>query len=475
MSKKYLISLLYILLFSLALQLSLADFQVVITPVADEINIEESASFDLYVVNLGRATDSYELSFTNDGSWSIETDPLAHLSGFSLDAGESKTTTVVLTPTSLLKPSKYTFPFSVVTDSSEEQSFEFVFTLLGDIEYSGYLPSLNIDVDVATKLDPRDNNLLTVYITNRNQLDVTDLLIDITSNYYSTQRLTTLEPLGQLIETFDITYDYGQLPTDDLFEISVTASGKTFGPLRKEIEIISYLSLDEELIEEKEFLKTTTTYKFTNNGNIEDTEFFTLETSFFSQLFTKTEPKTTTIKDNGKRYYQYDMTLTPGESTSLVLTKNYRTLAAVILLIILSTIAYYIFRSPVVAKKQAKILTMQDSGISKMKVLLHVKNRTGKVIDNILVTDRIPHIAEIIKDFEVGTLKPEKIIKHEKQGVLLRWTFSQLEPYEERIITYMVKTKLNIVGGFCLPSAMVKFKNKKKKFVKVYSNKARCK
>ena len=124
MSKKYLISLLYILLFSLALQLSLADFQVVITPVADEINIEESASFDLYVVNLGRATDSYELSFTNDGSWSIETDPLAHLSGFSLDAGESKTTAVVLTPTSLLKPSKYTFPFSVVTDSGEEQSFE---------------------------------------------------------------------------------------------------------------------------------------------------------------------------------------------------------------------------------------------------------------------------------------------------------------------------------------------------------------
>ena len=118
---------------------------------------------------------------------------------------------------------------------------------------------------------------------------------------------------------------------------------------------------------------------------------------------------------------------------------------------------------------------MQDSGISKMKVLLHVKNRTGKVIDNILVTDRIPHIAEIIKDFEVGTLKPEKMIKHEKQGVLLRWTFSQLEPYEERIITYMVKTKLNIVGGFCLPSAMVKFKNKKKKFVKLYSNKARCK
>lgn len=477
MFRRYLLILVCILLFSLSLNIAFADFQVVITPLDDEILTDETASFRVYIVNLGSITDTYDLSFTGGGRWVIGTDPVYHMSGISIDASQSETTKVLLTPKEELSPGRYVFPFTIGSDNThEEQDFEFVFTITSGVDYSGYLPSLNIDVDISSKIDPREENILTVYINNRNPLDIPNLLIDIQSELYSTQRVVPLAGHEQITEEFSIPYDPNQSPVTDMFEISVTSDDYTFGPLRKEIEIISYSDFDYELIEEKEFLKTTQTYAFTNNGNTADSDTFTLETSFFSQLFTRASPKASVIKEDGKRYYQWEMTLEAGESTPITLTRNYRTLAAVILVILIGILAYYIFRSPVIAKKQAKILRMHEhSGISKMKVLLHVKNRTGKVIDHVLVTDRIPQIAEVIKQFEVGTLKPEKMISHKKEGVLLRWTFSQLEPYEERIITYMVKSKLDIVGGFSLPSAMVKFKNKKGKFVKAFSNKAKCK
>ena len=461
----------------LSLSTALADFQVVLTPVDDSIKTTETASFRLYIVNLGDVKDSYDFTFSSDGRWSIETDPLSHLSGVSIDSTQSQTTKVLLTPTSTLNSGKYTFPFIVTSEKTDEAyDSEFIFTITGDVGSSGYLPSINIDVDIASKIDPREDNVLIVSINNRNLLDIPDLLIDIKSSIYSTQRLVSLSGLEQITEDFVIPYEPNQEPMVDMFEISVVADDYTFGPLRKEIEIISYSDFDQDLVEGKEFLKRTETHIFTNKGNIEDSDTFILETSFFSQLFTRTNPKAEVVKEDGKRYYQWEIILGSGESSNIILTRNFRTFAGVILLILIGILAYYLFRSSVITKKQARILKMEKhSGISKMKVLLHVKNRTGKVIDHVLVTDRIPHIAEVIKDFEVGTLKPEKLIKHKKEGVLLRWTFNQLEPYEERIITYMVRTKLDILGGFSLPSAMVKFKNKKGKFVKAFSNKAKCK
>jgi hypothetical protein len=83
--------------------------------------------------------------------------------------------------------------------------------------------------------------------------------------------------------------------------------------------------------------------------------------------------------------------------------------------------------------------------------------------------DKIPAIAEIDKHFEVGTVKPENVMKHEKAGTILQWHISHFEAYEERIITYKVHSMYQIVGDYTLPSALLKFKNKKQQLVRITS------
>ena len=87
------------------------------------------------------------------------------------------------------------------------------------------------------------------------------------------------------------------------------------------------------------------------------------------------------------------------------------------------------------------------------------------------VSDRIPRIADIDTNYPVGTMQPSKIIKHDKRGTIIQWVIPTLEAYEERIITYHINSKLKIIGSMRLPNSMVKYKNKRGKFSKVYSSK----
>ena len=78
----------------------------------------------------------------------------------------------------------------------------------------------------------------------------------------------------------------------------------------------------------------------------------------------------------------------------------------------------------------------------------------------------------IDKDFKVGSLHPEKIVRHAKKGTLLKWNLGDMEKGDERVLSYKVKSRLTILGSFTLPAAVCKFAVKTKHRV-VYSNRLR--
>ncbi len=76
---------------------------------------------------------------------------------------------------------------------------------------------------------------------------------------------------------------------------------------------------------------------------------------------------------------------------------------------------------------------------------------------NIKISDKVPHLAEVLKDFEVGVLHPSKILKHPSKGTIIKWEIEQLDAGEERIMTYSVQTKLSILGNIKVQGAIAKF------------------
>ncbi len=103
-----------------------------------------------------------------------------------------------------------------------------------------------------------------------------------------------------------------------------------------------------------------------------------------------------------------------------------------------------------------------------MKIILNVKNEGIKPIEHIEVIDKVPNIVDVLHNFDLGTVRPDKISK--KDGAtLIKWDVSELDSQEERILTYRIKSKLSILGDFTLPVANLKYPKGKKK-VRVYSN-----
>jgi hypothetical protein len=141
-------------------------------------------------------------------------------------------------------------------------------------------------------------------------------------------------------------------------------------------------------------------------------------------------------------------------------TTNYRILLYGIILLILIIVSYYLIRSPVIATKDCRIMGKKIDGISNLKVKLHIKNRSARTISNIKIIDKVPSLVDIVEENNLGSLRPTKILRHGNSGVIARWDLEALEPYEERIITYKLKSKLKIFGSIELPQTLMKFDSK---------------
>jgi hypothetical protein len=55
-------------------------------------------------------------------------------------------------------------------------------------------------------------------------------------------------------------------------------------------------------------------------------------------------------------------------------------------------------------------------------------------------------------------MQPDKILMHKTKGTVVKWRIDELDAGEERIIKYDMKSKLNILGSFTLPSTKVRYK-----------------
>jgi hypothetical protein len=144
-----------------------------------------------------------------------------------------------------------------------------------------------------------------------------------------------------------------------------------------------------------------------------------------------------------------------------------------LVILIVAIISYYFFRSPIIIQKSAFKLSEGEAngeGINDLKIRLYVKNRSNKVIEQVKLVDRIPSTIEVEKDFHLGTIRPDKLLKNPPKPTKAVWNIPALEPFEERIITYRIRSKLSIVGGVTLPSAYVKFRNSRGNELTTHSN-----
>ena len=440
------------------------DFSVSTETVKNSIFSDEVAEFIFTITNTRQSSQRLTV-FSNDPSWSVYVEG----SQIILGAGETKTVTVLLDPSSTLDSDRnYGVPITVRSVlTSQLQSFTIPVTIRGD-QTRTYSPSIFVDVTIGpeNEIDPTESFDVTVRLINRNRLNIETLQLRLVSPLFEDTIEVALPPEERITKILTYQISPQTRPQTTNLEVFLRADERNLGSVQLiPFEVVaSQRGFSRTVItDSNRFLKSEYKANITNVGNVASTEVLSFQSSRWQRLFTQSNLPLQYSVEDGNYVATYSVSLPPGERLQIEIIRNYRpftiTLASIILLVLIALVSYYTFRSPVVVKKRIETLSKStsDDSTSRLKIILDVKNRTSKLLEQVKVIERVPNITEVDKEFSVGTLKPTKVIANHSKGTLVRWDFSTLEPFEERIITYTITSKLSILGEIDLPATLVKF------------------
>jgi hypothetical protein len=461
--RSILIVLLAVLLLHAAHALS---YSLNVNPIQNDIDRNQSATYEVVISNFESVEVDFQI-YSIDPAWNVKVEPL----DLSVPSNTQRTFSLSLRPTSSANfgTQGVTVNFKELNSGTLVKKTVVLSLRNPDAVPQTYSPTVSLDVAMPYDVDPRSPIPLRLELHNSNSLNISNLTILVSSPHFSSASVIKLAPLS--VHTEDIAGLHTEPttpPGEAEVSIKLLYQGKVINQIVKNYKIKEYTQVQQHVNESKHFFKTDKTIEIRNDGNVRNVATVSVATSFVKSLFISSSLPYENGASNGQRVIFWSIPLEPGETRSIVYTENYRILVLLFLLAIICIAAYLLMRSPLVAVKEAVAVAHSD-GVSNIKVRVFVKNRSAKAMQHIQVTDKVPSLVDVLKTESPGSLAPSKIAVSEKQGTLLRWELDELEPFEERILTYQVKSKLKIIGRMKLPNARIRFTYKNKERA-VYSN-----
>ena len=366
-----------------------------------------------------------------------------------LDPGQSKTLNVTVSTLETAR-SNTVFDFKINIISIDNPIDEHSYNLSGFVIASKDI--VQIIPELPDKIAPNEDLILKVKFKNKINSILRDykLLVSSEVNDLNKESDITLMPMEERMEEF--LFRLGNIkPGDYGVSIGLYEGDNLRGSFLGAFTVIEKPLAEEKKDEIKSFLKNKLVITKKNVGNVMSRQRIEMKLSSFSKLFTAYRPEPN-IEDSK---LVWEFTLNPGDEYDVEVVTNYRSILYGLLVIIIFILALllHIDRSVVIKKRIFRIKESAD-GISELKILLHMKNGSGSVLENTRIIDLIPNIIEPTQEY--GTLKPTTVQKG-MHSIRLIWDIGKIEPREERVITYKVKAKLKLAGEIILPAAAVHY------------------
>jgi len=447
-----------ILLLLLALPLAQAAFTASFNPDTRTIKLNDTARFTLTLTHDSTQSQTFEI-YSPEIAWDITTEPTTDRV-VTIYPQQARNITLILRPL-YVTTGYYVVPIHIRRSGANElgKLYALVGVLDPDTPVGIYLPTVKITTDIPASLDPRSPITLPITLENKNRRDLERVTLKIRSALFNKDIDTSLASLERKDIDVELELDPRTPPQEDVIKITalITADNRNYhydaAPAIITIPEHGEIAADVQLT--SGVLKRLQQITFTNTGNARKTQTYSIDRKLWG-LFTNTEPEPRVLVQDGITRYAWDLDLEPGEQTTLLIVTNYRILAYLAILAILGVIAYYVFRSPVIIAKTATIVATHEGGITELKVMITVVNRSKHDVKDVVILDKVPRIASVVKDFDLGTVRPVKMLHDDKKGTLLKWKLDVLDSREERVIAYKMRSSLTILGGLQLPVAVAK-------------------
>ncbi|MCR4327644.1 MAG: hypothetical protein NUV46_03625 [Nanoarchaeota archaeon] len=412
------------------------------------IGLENPATFKINVTNNGPTEKFTFYTFFGMG--------LEPAEAIEIKSGESKVIQVKIFPRLDSELSGYvTFKYYIRDKYKEEIEESLTVNLI-------YLKDA-FEIG-ANSIDPESNSV-NVYVHNKVNFDFEDLNVRFTSPFFEVEETVSLSPYER--RNFDLTLERSDFAKLMAGFYTLTGDFEIEGVSGRTEETIDFLEKDIVKDEEKKFgfVVSTEVITKTNEGNTISNTQISVKKNIISRMFTSFSTTPTVVKRDGFGItYLWDQKLNPGDSFEVEVKTNWFFPILIIILLIATVILARKYASTDLVLRKRISFVNAKGGEFALKVTISVEAR--KFIENVKVFDRLPPLVKIYEKF--GGEIPKRFNKTKK---VFEWEFQTLQPGEKRFLSYVVYSKVGVLGKFALPETFSTF-TREGKLKEVSSNKA---
>ncbi len=426
------------ILISLAIILMVLPFILAI-----EINVEKESSNEILIAGLDKPA-IIDLKITNNGP--SDNFDFYNLVGFSISpvgtipigSGETKEIKLEFIPLGNIKERGfYTISYFIrgQDGSVVEEQITFKILNLKDVFEVG---SGDIDLEA---------NSIGIFIKNRENLEFENVDVKFSSAFFELEENFSI--FGNEKKEFTV-----QLNREDFRELkagfyTLKAKIEVEGE-RADVEgIIKFIEKDLVTTTKKDFglLINTKIIEKKNEGNTILESETVIKKNIISRLFTSFSPQPDLVeREGGTVYYTWLKNVAPGETLEIRVKTNWLLPLVVIFFIVaIVVLAKQYTKTNLVLRKKVTFVRAKGGEFAlKVSIIINAK----RYVERVNIIDRLPPLVKIYERF--GGEKPDRINEKNRR---LEWNFEKLEAGEMRMLSYIIYSKIGILGKFALPTA----------------------
>ncbi|MDO8623354.1 MAG: hypothetical protein Q7R52_03840 [archaeon] len=422
----------------------------IILPVisALSLNVEKESSNEVMIVDINRPA-VFDLKITNYGD--TESVEFYNLLGFSmvpigtvlLPAGETKNIPLMVYPKENFKTrGYYIFPYYIQSASSNSQI---------DGKLTVKIIELKDAFEVGSGEVYPDSNSIDIYIHNKENFNFGNTKAVFSSPFFNFEEEFSLSPYEK--KTFKV-----QLNREDFkklmagyytLNVGINIDGK-----KTNVEgVVKFVEKSSIITTTKDSGLIVNTHAVTksNEGNVVVTSNTLVKKNIVSRLFTSFNPEPTSVDREGFIvYYTWTKDIKPGEKLEIATTTNWTfpLLIAFFIIVVVILVKQYTKTNLILDKRISFVKA--KGGEFALKVTINVTAK--KYLQRISVIDRLPPLVKLYGRF--GAETPKRMdLKTRK----LEWYFDKLDAGESRVLSYIIYSKVGVLGRFALPPTTANF------------------